>query len=547
MKKYLLFLFSATLLTSIFTVIPGRDAHAEPTSMFILDASGSMWGRLPDRQSKISVARKVMGNLVGTLPNNISAGLIAYGHRRKGDCSDIEVILEARAGGGRMIASELHRLVPRGKTPISDALKLAGEKLTGIEDATTIVLVSDGIETCKGDPCAVAEALAKAHANLKIHVVGYGVNRAAGMQLQCIAEKGRGGYFGANNTGDLTTALTRVTESIKTLEPIKVEQPIVDDTATSININVTGPGTIRLKLGAWTHMPKYWKVLNPETGEVIARTTKGEVEVMPGQYQIAWRHLEHGAEEVTLPQVVDVKSGEVSEALVTTGLQLNPPQGMKRPYFWQLLTDTTDLKKWYSKRTPAAWYWVWDAVPVPAGEYTLVMRQTEHGHSQAVLGKITLEEGKLTQLPLDQGINLQWPKSWGRLHYMKLTDAAGRKMKMEYRGPIVLAPGTYDVALRLKEHTHNEASFGKITVPEKGFIDARLTSGITFLTDRKGEFTVYATDLDTGAESKMYKSWGPMPLGAGRYRFDLKLGHGKRQTIVPELKIAPGQFVKAKM
>ena len=547
MKKIAQSILMPLALAAIMLHLPRSPAMAEPTSMFILDASGSMWGRLADRQSKITAARKVLGGLVATLPNTISAGLIAYGHRRKGDCSDIEVIQEARAGGGAAIASKLGRLIPRGKTPISDALELAGKKLTGIEDPTTIVLVSDGIETCKGDPCAVAAALAKAHANLKIHVVGYGVNRAARTQLQCISEKGRGGYFTADDTSELTTALTRVTESITTAKPIKVEQPIVDDTATSININVTGPGTIRLKLGAWTHLPKYWKVLNPETGELIAKSTKGQVEVMPGIYQIAWRHLEHGAEEVALPQVIEVKSGQITDALITTGLQLVPPTGMKRPYYWQLLPEGADLENGFRKRTPAAWYWVWDAVPVPAGSYTLVMRQTEHGHQETILGQIALEEGKLTRIPLDQGVNLQWPQAWGELKYVKLTDAAGRAMKMEYRGPVVLAPGTYKVALRLKEHTHSEASFGEITVPETGYVDGRLTSGITFETSRKGDFTVYATDLDTGEEAKMYKSWGPMPLGAGRYRFDLQLGHGKRQTIVPELKIAPGQFVKAKM
>ncbi len=515
--------------------------------MFILDASGSMWGRLPDRQSKIVAARKVMGRLVGALPSQISAGLIAYGHRRKGDCADIEVVQEITPGGGPRIAARLDRLIPRGRTPISDALKLAGDKLSAIEGPTTIVLVSDGIETCKGDPCAVAAALAKSSANLNIHVVGYGVDRKTRVQLQCVAEKGRGRYFTADNAGDLTNALTKVTESIKKAEPIVVDAPSAAETVTSILIKATGPGRIRLKLGSWTHMPRYWKVLNPETGEVIARTNKSEIEVFPGQYQIAWRHLEHGAKEVMMPQVIDVKSGEVSEALVTTGLKLVPPAGMRKPFYWQLLPEGADLQKNYRKRQPAAWYWVWDAVPVPAGKYTLVLRQTEHGHQETVLGQIDLEEGQLKNIPLDQGINLQWPKEWGDVYYFKITDAAGRSMKMDYRGPIVLAAGKYKLALRLKEHTHNEASFGELVVPEKGFLDPRLTSGITFETETRGEFTIFAVNLETQQEAKMYKSWGPMPLGPGRYRFDMKLKGQKRQVIVPELTIKPGQFIKAKM
>ncbi len=523
-------------------------ARSEPTSMFILDASGSMWGRLPDRQSKITVARDVLGDLVKKIPDNISTGLIAYGHRRKGDCADIEVVQEAEAGGAQAIAGHLKRLVPRGRTPISDALKLAGEKLIGIEDQTTIVLVSDGIETCKGDPCAVAAALAKSSAKLNIHVVGYAVDHEASAQLQCIAEKGRGQYFTANDTDALSAALTQVTESIKIAEPIQVVTPEVTETATTINIKISGPGTIRLQLGSWTHMPKYWKVLNPETGEVIAKTSQSKIEVMPGQYQIAWRHLEHGAEEVMLPQVIDVKSGQIADALVTTGLQLVPPTGVKTPYYWQLLPDGADLEKYFRSRQPAAWYSVWDAVPVPAGHYTLVIRQTEHGHEEVIIGQFSLPEGKLTQLPLDQGINLRWPESWGEdIYYLKLTDTTGRSMKMEYKGAVLLAPGNYKMALHLTEHGHSDASFGEINIPEQGFVDPYLTSGITFETSTKGKFKIYAVNLETNEEAWMQNRWGPMPLGAGRYRFELEMEYGKRQTIIPEQTIKQGQFINAKM
>jgi Ca-activated chloride channel family protein len=550
------FVTIVAFLTIFFSTLTPR-AKAEATSIFILDASGSMWGRLPDRKAKIIAAREVMADLVGKLPHSVSAGLIAYGHRKKGDCGDIEIVQKVQSGGGAAIAAQLDRLVPRGKTPISDALKLAGEKLTGIEDPTTIVLISDGIETCNGDPCAVAEALTKASSKLNIHVVGYAVDAKARAQLQCVAEKGRGRYFTADDTGGLSEALKRVTESIKTATPLRAEEPKVEApkveapnaaaVSEQVTINIAGLGTIRLKLGSWTQMPKYWKVLNPETGEVIAETKEAEIAVMPGQYQIAWRHLEHGAKEVVLPQVVDVRSGETAEAFITTGVQLVPPQGLERPYYWQLLPDAADTNKAFREREPAAWYWVWDAVPVPAGRYTLVMRQTEHGHQEVDLGQIDLAEGKLTQMPLDQGINLQWPEDWGDIEYLKLTDKAGHEMKMEYRGPVILAPGKYKLAVRLTEHGHTEAPFGEVTVPEKGFVDTKLTSGITFDTKIKGEFTVYAVNLDTDEEAVMRNRWGPMPLGAGRYWFDLKLGNGEREMIVPEMTIEPGQFITAKM
>lgn len=528
-------------------------ALAQSTSMFILDASGSMWGRLPDNQMKIVAAREAMGELLGALPENISTGLIAYGHRKKGDCGDIEVIQEAVAGGGAKIAARIGSLQPRGKTPISDSLQLAGDKLTGIEDPTTIVLVSDGIETCEGDPCAVAESLAQSQANLSIHVIGYAVDLKTKTQLQCVADKGRGKYFTADNLGELKTALATVTESIKTAEPImievpEVEAPMVEDTSTTITIQIAGPGTIKLKLADWVTKPKYWKILDPETGEEAVKTSDDEISTMAGEYQLAWRHVEHGAHEVNLPQIITVKSGEITEAIIDTGIQLVPPAETERPYYWQLLPAGSDFKKTFRSRDATAWYSVWDAVPVPAGSYTLLMRQSEHDHTEANLGNVVLKSGQLTQLPLDNGVNVQWNDAWGDDVYdIVFTGSDGETTKTDTEGPLFLAPGDYDVSLRLTEHGHRDAQFGRITVSENGFTDPKLTSGITFDTKIEGKFSIIAKNLDTGSEAKMTNRWGPMPLGAGRYQFDLKMEGNKAQTIVPELEIKPGQYITAKM
>ena len=546
MKKLSLLIPLMVMVSGLFS----SPAFAEKTSLFILDSSGSMWGQLPDKQSKIKAAKTVLKDVVGQLPSSVSAGLIAYGHRRKGDCKDIEMVQKAQLGGGAKIASRLGGLMPRGKTPISESLQMAGKALTGIEDPTTIVLVSDGIETCKGDPCAVATALAKSYSKLKIHVVGYAVDGVAAKQLQCIADKGRGTYFTADDYDGLLTALAKVTESIKTEEPIKAAPPVepVVEESDSTTLKIKGPGTIRLKLGSWTKKPKYWKILDPETGEVIAKTSKDEIVVMPGSYQIAWRHLEHGAHEVNLPQVIDVRSGEVSLAEIKTGIQLVAPKGMKRPYYWQLIPVGSKIHKFYHKREAAAWYSVYDPVPVPAGDYTLIYRQGEHGYTEVNMGQVSLKEGELLKYPLDQGMNLTWRKEWGdRIYFLQLEDQAGNKIRMRKPGLTILPEGTYKLSFRLKEHGWKATPFGEIKVTDKGFVDPKLTSGITFATQMKGEFTLYALNLDTKQETSMYRKWGPMPLGAGRYRFDMKFKGSKRQTIVPEVVIKEGQFIKAEM
>jgi hypothetical protein len=72
-----------------------------------------------------------------------------------------------------------------------------------------VLLVSDGKETCEGDPCATAKALAEADAKLVMHVVGFGVDEVTRSQLQCIARNARGSYFDAASAGQLTGVLGR--------------------------------------------------------------------------------------------------------------------------------------------------------------------------------------------------------------------------------------------------------------------------------------------------------------------------------------------------
>lgn len=82
---------------------------------------------------------------------------MAYGHRRKGDCSDIELIL-APTSSREEIAARVNELSPRGKAPMTDAVIAAAEALKYTEEAATVILVSDGIEICNPNPCAAARA-----------------------------------------------------------------------------------------------------------------------------------------------------------------------------------------------------------------------------------------------------------------------------------------------------------------------------------------------------------------------------------------------------
>ena len=94
----------------------------------------------------------------------------------------------------------------RGHTPISGSLLHAASDLPA-GDFNSVILVSDGVETCAGDPCAVAQALKASDASITIHVVGYAVDEDARQQLQCVAETSGGTYHDAADAEGLLEAL----------------------------------------------------------------------------------------------------------------------------------------------------------------------------------------------------------------------------------------------------------------------------------------------------------------------------------------------------
>ena len=126
-------------------------------AILILDASGSMWGQI-EGVNKIVIAKDVVEGLVRSLPVEQRLGLVAYGHRRKGDCADIETLADVGGSRDDMI-KEIRGLNPKGKTPLTDSVQYAAENLNYTKNAATVILVSDGVETCASDPCALARTL----------------------------------------------------------------------------------------------------------------------------------------------------------------------------------------------------------------------------------------------------------------------------------------------------------------------------------------------------------------------------------------------------
>lgn len=196
------------------TTASGADtadsAGPAPRTMLVLDASGSMWGRI-DGRPKIEIARAAVDAMLAGWRGG-ELGLMAYGHNRKGDCDDIELLQPVGPLDVERLRTQVGALDPRGMTPITAAVRQAAETLRHTERKATVILVSDGEETCAADPCALGAELEATGIDFTAHVVGFDVvaGSEAHRQLQCLASGTGGRYVEARDAGGLDAALAQV-------------------------------------------------------------------------------------------------------------------------------------------------------------------------------------------------------------------------------------------------------------------------------------------------------------------------------------------------
>lgn len=185
--------------------------------VLVLDCSASMSEPTSEGLTKMESAKRAVSDLIGRVPEGRRLAFLIYGHDRKLACRAVKVVrpmAEVDAAGRSELAGLVDLLEPVGSTPIANALRLAGRELDPQVPAT-MVLVSDGMETCKGDPAAEAADLA-ARFNLTFGVVGFDVKPEERASLEQIAAAGKGRYFDARTA----TELVKAAEEVAAIEPL---------------------------------------------------------------------------------------------------------------------------------------------------------------------------------------------------------------------------------------------------------------------------------------------------------------------------------------
>ncbi|MEM7068971.1 MAG: VWA domain-containing protein [Pseudomonadota bacterium] len=299
-------IYAVTIFVSLIFV---SFSQAQERAIIVFDASGSMWGQI-DGKSKIEIARETMGRVLPSLPGELELGLIAYGHRKKGDCGDIQSMVKLGKGNQSAVSNAVNGLTPKGKTPLSDAVRMAADALKYTEDKATVILLTDGVETCNADPCALANELEGKGVDFTAHVVGFGLSQEEGKQVSCLAENTGGKFILAKDAAELGSALEETVvavEAPKAPEPEPVTEPII----TKDNVRVTARLSETADVVELQGRYDFYKI---EGDEIAKRRSAGgyDTEIVvtldPGTYLLRYKK-----QLVTYETSIAVPEGELVE------------------------------------------------------------------------------------------------------------------------------------------------------------------------------------------------------------------------------------------
>lgn len=186
-----------SLLLLFSSIISKAQEESKIRILFIFDGSNSMNAQW-ENSSKILVAKKLLIQTMDSLKGleNVDLALRIYGHQTriapgKQDCSDtkLEVPFASSKENYSKIITKIRGLEPKGTTPIARSLEYSSEDFPEcISCRNIIILITDGIEACDEDPCAVALALKEKNIKLKPFVIGLGLDTSYLSQFSCIGE-----------------------------------------------------------------------------------------------------------------------------------------------------------------------------------------------------------------------------------------------------------------------------------------------------------------------------------------------------------------------
>ena len=460
------------LLTSLSLTLGSIASGDEyPEVMFILDSSGSMAEEIGGKK-KIDVAKEVMHKIVPDLDPKVHIGLTAYGHRRPGDCNDIEILIQAGSANRSELLGQVDLLQPKGRTPISAAILAVTNKLQLKDAETTIVLVSDGIETCGGNPCDVVKQLKSTGIKFVTHVIGFDVSQEAAEQLKCTAEAGGGQYFSASDSNQLLDALKKVSaevqEKVKQVDPAKIAKRRA----------TTGLGKLKVTMPIGSEISLAHLQIDRPDGEkyrIISKPKPNGTYPLPsGSYRVTLGFATPSYGQPTITNLGELNIvGKETKELKLGSVSFNVPEKLTKAMAVEsvLITDAGTNEVVATVRKNGNSYYHFKPKPVIAGVYNIqfLYSVNSRGPATTVARNIAIEPGKDAVATLDSAFQLKkaddviaWeltpsntssqigPESAHAQEVALSVGVGGINQKSRLWIPYVVPPGTYDLKIYMK-------------------------------------------------------------------------------------------------
>lgn len=437
--------------------LPARAETAGfPEVMIILDGSGSMWGAAGG-EAKIDAAKKVLKELVPSLPKEVKLGLTVYGHRRKGRCDDIEIIIPVGSNTRALLLEKVNAISPKGKTPIADSIKRVVNALKTRENETTIILVSDGVETCNPDPCGVVRELKKTGIKFILHVVGFDVNVEGKAQLSCLAEAGGGVYYGAGNANDLLTAFQSMQQEV-------VKKVAFEKAKTTKKKAVTGLGKLRVAFPAGGEKSlAHIRIVRKKDNKTLktAESLKADsTHPLPaGEYDIilgyANSNYQKPSEISAVP--ITINGGETTD-LFLGALVFNIADSLKKIPASSVTLRSADGKFVLTTNSKGNDYYFFTTKPLPSGTYAFEYHYKTMPTAAILAKGLNIKANAETVLTIDSGIQLK--KNDQKITGFDLINSANQEKVLQVRRrwdndyplwkAFPVSPSKYEVLVYLK-------------------------------------------------------------------------------------------------
>ena len=439
----------ATLLAGPVPAAEEASAPAPPL-LLILDASGSMWGQIQG-ENKIVIARRVLGGLVDGLEDGAEVGVVAYGHRREGDCDDIETVVPIGPLDKAAVKATVDGLNPKGKTPLTRSVKEAFAALEGRAGGASIILVSDGLDTCGGDPCAAVKKAKQTGLDFRLHVVGFDVGGEDTSQLECAAMAGEGLFLSAENADELSEALDTAVAMAPEVPPGRLSmKAIADGELQDASVSVTNAETGDEVGGGRTYT-------SPDTNPQLIPLPDGKFDVKVRAVGFKGDiHRMYAIEIVDgglVEEVADFSTGELSIGVTRNGelsdavFRVSLPGGGAEVAGGRTYTGESS--------NPAK-------VRITAGTYEVGVGSVEiSGRPLAELGTVTVEPGGSVAVShawesgtLKVGAARDGELVDATLHLKSVETGKAVAQGRTYTSPssnpktFVLLPGTYEVSVK---------------------------------------------------------------------------------------------------